>query len=127
EGQMIGEIKRVVGLAADHLNVPIVQRECHRARNILLGLVNKPIKRLAQWSEPEPEVSQLRILQSNVLLEMHEVSVQAQGLEFTMCRNQQSSAWCFITAAGFDTHTPVFYYISSADGIPPPSLIQQFD
>ena len=127
EGREIGAVKRILGLAADHRHVALVERERGRAGDVLLRVVDECVERFAQRREPQAEIDQLGILQPNVLLEVHEVALQAQGFEFAVRGNQQSSARSFVAAARLDADKAVLHQVDAADGIASADFVQQLD
>ena len=62
EGGQIGAVERVIGFAAHHRNITLVQRKGRASRNLFLRVLDKSIERLAQRSKPQPEVDEFGVL-----------------------------------------------------------------
>src|SRR6266496_871684 len=114
-------------LPADNGHVPLVQRKSDRASDFLLRAFDKCVERFPQWREPQAVINQLSVLQPNMLFEMHNVAFAAEGFEFTMCGNQQCSAWCLVTSSRLDTNETVLDNVNPADRVASADFIQQFD
>ncbi len=105
-------------LYKDSVTVPVTS---------LLCVLDKRVQRLAQGSEPQAEVNQFRIFQSDVLFEVRDIALQAQGFEFAMRGNQQSAAGSLVATARLDSDEAVLHQINPSDGISPADFVQQLD
>src|SRR5437660_12641901 len=88
-------------------NISLVQRQGHRSRHVGLRFFDKRVQGLAQRRKPKTEVDKLRVLESDMLLEVCDVTLQAQCLELAMCGNQQCPARGLIATARFYPHKAV--------------------
>src|SRR5579884_1590779 len=127
ERRKIRAVKRVIRFPAHNRNVSLVERQRHCACDIFLRALHKRIQRLAQWREPKPVVNQFRVFQRDVLLEMHHITFTAQGLKFTVRRNQQRSARSFVASSRLDSHETVLDDIDAPDSVSSANFVQQLD
>src|ERR1035441_10290383 len=89
ERRKIGAVERIRRLSADHAHVAFIERERNRAAKILLRGFDESVERLPQRREPQAKVNQFRIFQRDVLLEVQQFAVEAQGFKFAVRREQQ--------------------------------------
>src|SRR5262249_17408685 len=124
ERREIGAIERKFGLAAGDVHVALVQLEGDLARHLFLGLIYESVERLAQRREPQSVVHEFGILERNLLLEVHEVALQAKRFEFAMRGEQHRAARRFIAASRLDADEAILHQIDAPDGIAAADLVQ---
>src|ERR1700720_1171088 len=101
-------------MAAHHGHIALVQSQTHGSGYVSLRALDKGVEGLAQRSEPQAVVCQFGIFQPDVLLEVGDIALQAESLQFPMRRNQQGSARSLITATRLDAYKPVLDQIDAA-------------
>src|SRR5258708_30951178 len=98
-------------LPAYNRDIPFLQRKGHRAGHLFLSALDEGIESLTQRREPEAEINQFGIFQSDVLLKMRDIAFEAQCLQLAVRRNQQRASRSFVTAARLDAAHSFLDYI----------------
>src|SRR5208337_5433440 len=86
-------MERCLRLAARHVNVALVESQRDCAPHIGLRAAYESLRRFAQRREPQTEVHNLGIFETDVLLKVHQVAVEAKRFKFAMRREQQGATW----------------------------------
>src|SRR5215472_2306007 len=126
ERREVGAIERVVGFAASHCNIALVQTQSNGAGDFSLGACDEGVERFTKRSEPESEIDEFRILQRDVLLEVHQVAIETQSLELAVRHEQKRAARSLIASARLDTDEAILHEIDAAYTIASANIIQFF-
>ena len=98
-------------------DISFVQFEFYFSGYILLGHIHKGLDCLTQRCEPFSFVYDLCKFVAQIFFYFHGCAVQYQLFQLLMGSHQDSSAGCFIYAAGFHTYHTVFHDINNADSM----------
>src|SRR5258708_14987188 len=112
--------------AADHVDVAFVERQRDRAGQILLRGFYEGVQSFAQRREPQAKVNEFGILERDVLLEMQQVPIEAEGFEFPVGGEQQRASWSFVAAARLDADEAVLDQVDASNRVAPSDFVQQF-
>src|SRR4029077_2603017 len=104
-----------------------VKRKRDRAGQIQLRGFDEGVQSFAQRREPQAEINQLGILERDVLLEVQQIAIEAEGFEFAMSRKQQRASGSFIASARLDADETVLDNIDASDRVASADFVHQFD
>ena len=124
---IVRPVERRFRLAARDINVALVERERHRPVHVVLRACDECLERLAQRREPQSEVDDLGILQSDVLLEVRQLAIETERFQFAMRRQQQRAAGRLVAAARLDADEAVLDQVDAADSITRTDFVQDLD
>src|SRR5260370_26671466 len=123
----VGRVERVIRFAAEHADVAFVERQRDQAGQILLRGFYEGVQSFAQRREPQAKVNEFGILERDVLLEMQQVPIEAEGFEFPVGGEQQRASWRFVAAARLDADEAVLDQVDASNRVAPADFVQQFD
>src|SRR4051812_15696473 len=86
EGDVLLAVEALLGLAADHRRIALIELQAHHAFDVLLALVDQGLQHLALRREPEAVIDQLRIARHDLVLQVPRAAIEGDALDAAMRR-----------------------------------------